>query len=553
MDREKLLELEIEETDLEEIEDALEEKQNDLESRMDTAESNGNLERKQELEKELQKVFELMQQVRDEKETAKTETEETVVVKHGAVPVVSEESKEHTVPTVINEGEERVENVKKSIKEALGIKKDEQVQETKASKEQEAQEKKHEKDLKAKAAEIRKKAAKEERARSEAVTEPETDTEQNQTNHESKDEYTIAFERGIKEYADKKYDDALKDLLKVGNAGEKSGLSKDKIGQAEQLIARMYQKGQGTTQDESRAIFWFEKAVGHKNVEGCLALGQLYADLTPKSPKAEKENVEKILKYFGLAGNYGSKAAKEKYVEVCINKKRHISNANIRQALKFLDDLIALEEDAYIKQLLVKKKKEVKQLKKSDTKDKTITKTITRRSQSKIPALMEDILTVIGSVCFACGVILMCHYLLFDLDTFFNFNRFIPAYFMNHIPPIASNEIITDVLSWLRLGRTTGYTGLEPAYWAIIFLPLGQFLIGLTYVQERGKLANVVCEITLYFSAVTAFMTYYRLALEYKQNYISSDFIPLYVISGLLAYIFVSKLLAMIPRRILRK
>ncbi len=523
MDREKLLRLEIEATEPDAIEDALEEKQNDLETRMDTAESNGNMERKKQLEVELAEVKELLKQVKEEKKKAAEKPKEQPAKKEekarGAVPTAVEEKERRAVPTAIDEKQQFADNMADKLSDKLtamtgviGKMREKSEESKEKSKEkakekaEEAQEKRHEAELKEKAAMLRKKATEEEavkaKAEKEAAKAEEKKAEKAEKDGSDADsaaelpEYEKLLNEGIADYATKKYKDAFQKIFKVANAERKSKLSDEKLGQAEQLLGRMYKNGEGTTADESRAWFWFEKAAEHENVEGCLAMGQRNAELTPKSPEEEETFRENALKYFKIAGNNGSKVAKEKFVDICIKKKGQISFGDNITASKFLDDLIALEDDSFLKQRLADKKKE---LNAKPSKDRP------KRNSRKFYAGSRDAWAIIGALLTAFGVMCFCNAQLQDVDVFFNFSNIIPEYFINNMPPIGS---LAEALFREFEILYTYYADATP-YWAALFIPAGFFLSSISYVEKRGTLANLCCEASLYFSVISCVMVVY--------------------------------------------
>lgn len=533
MDKEKLSRLEIEETELEAIEDALEEKQNELETRRDVAESNGNTKRKEQLDAELAEVEELLKQVKEEIKAAKDQpkeafpkTEEKV---RGTVPTVAEETGNRAVPTAIDGMEEATNKLAEkmdSLKNYIDIKKDKKEEEAKAKaeeKEKVAFEKYHEDELKSKAAKLRKEAAEEEAKKVKEEKEKRKEEEKESKKDEPKaaseedlSEYEKCFNDGVAAYAKEKYDKAFQNIFKVANAGRSSKLGKEKLGQAEQLLARMYKNGQGTSVDNERAWFWFEKAADHENVEGCLALGQHNADLTPKNPQEETEFREKALKYFKIAGDNESKVGKEKFIEICIKKKNLISNGDIRTARRFLDDLIELEEDSFIKQTLRDKKKELSE-KDSNGKGKASSK----RNNNKLYNGYLDVIAILGALVTILGVMCICNYILEFQDTIFNFSKLIPNYFRNHEPPYLPYLFDWGQESLFAFNEFAQPYGSGVAFWGLFLFPVGFFLSATSSVERRGKIANFVCEFALYFSAISGFMTYY-----YYINITSHSMVP---------------------------
>lgn len=519
MDREKLEKLEIEETELEAIEDALEEKQNDLETRIDAAESNGNMERKKQLESELSDVEELLGQVREkikaEGSDQKAQPQEKAETVHGAVPTAVDDAVSHTVPTAMGAMDELADNLAEKVEEfkkSFGAQKSEMSEAAKEKAEikaREAEDKKHGAELKAKAAELRKKAAEAEAAK--AKEEKETAREIEKEVEKARDgagsdanlsEYEKTFNEGITDYSTGKHTDAFQKIYKVANAGESSRLSKDKLGQAEQLLARMYMNGEGTAADEKRAWFWFEKAANHENLEGCLALAQRNTELVPKSPEEEYTYRKNALKYFGIAGNQGSKTGKLKFVDICVMKKAQISSADIKTACRFLDELIALEEDSFVKQSLADKKKELR----ATAAEKKEKGDIGGRPGKKMYKDGRDILAIVGAILAMFGAMYMCHYLLNRIDTSLNFEWMIPEYFLTWPPyfdgPIFGYFEVLGAADLLNIGNAADI-------WGLIFLFVGYLLTALSRVENRGIIANVICEVSLYSSAALGVIAFY--------------------------------------------
>lgn len=532
MDREKLLRLEIEETDPDAIEDALEEKQNDLETRMDTAESNGNIERKKQLELELAEVEELLKQVKEEKKAALSRQKEQPQEEkkaRGVVPTAVEETVSHTVPTAIDGLEELADNVAgklETVKNVFGGKNRGQTKDAKEKAEEkarEAEDKRHEAELKAKAAKLRKKAAEEEAVKAKAEkeaakakaekeadkakTEKEADkTEEKETDKTGGEatskadlsEYEKLLNEGIAAYATGKHSEAFQKIYKVANVGKNSKLSRDKLGQAEQLLARMYKNGEGTVADTDRAWFWFEKAANHENIEGCLAMGQRNAELTPKSPEEENTYRVNALKYFKIAGNNGNKVGKEKFIDICIKKKSQITFGDIRTAGKFFDDLIELESDSFVKQSLLEKKQ--------DFFDRTSEKKAKKkkRNNHSLYYNFRDLLSIIGALLTVFGVMLYCNCMLEYYDTFFNFDKLIPEYFKVNMPP---TNWLLDLLR--EYDMLENLSGSNTGRWSMLFIPIGFMISAMSRIEYRGAIANVICEIALYFSVIAGFVAFY--------------------------------------------
>lgn len=526
MDKEKLARLKIEDTALEAIEDALEEKQNDLETRMEAAQSNGNMERKKLLESELAEVEELLEQVKEEIKAAsgekaqQQEKEETV---HGAVPTAVDEAAPHTVPVAMGAMDELADKVE-GVKKTFGTQKrekEEGAKEKAAAKAQEAEDKKHEAELKAKAEKLRKKAAEEEAERAKAEKEIEKEAEaagSGAVSGAALSEYEKAFNEGITDYATGKYTDAFQKIYKVANDGENSGLSREKRGQAEWLLSRMYKNGEGTDVNEKRAEYWLKKAAEHENLEGCLTMGQLISEQTPKSPEEENTLRENALKYFEIAGKQGSKIGKQKYIEVCIKKKNQISSANIRTASNFLDELIALEEDSFLRQSLEDTKSELREASFVKKGNGGIGGRFGRCPGGKMYKDFRDVLAIVGALLAMYGVILTCCSISGFPNIVFHFEWMVSKRFYEW-PKFFSNNTINDIL-YVVLEFFGGvdfaehfagsFESRNVIVWGIsVFIPAGYMLSAISRVEERGKIANVVCEVSMYVSAALGFIAFY--------------------------------------------
>ncbi|MDD6037414.1 MAG: hypothetical protein PUD20_01240 [bacterium] len=501
MDIEKLKEWEIEETELDAIEDALEEKQNDIEARMDAAESNGNMVRKNQLETELHEVETMLEEVKKEIEAAKSGPKDKIENihqkdAHGAVPTAVDEpqEKKHVIPTVLDPAEELKDKVAGTLDRLKDKKKNLSSEERKTDCET-ADDKKHEAELKKQAAMLRKKAADKEASEYEKVEreikeDAEKATKETVAGPVSKMEKKLMD--GVAAFAAGNMTEAYSKIYEVANAGKDAGLDVAKLGESEQLLARMYRDGNGTTKDKKRALFWFEKAAEHGNVEGCLALGQNYAEITPKGPDEETSNRVNALKYFAKAGNLGSKVGKEKFVEVCIKKKDLITGSDVKIACKFIDDLVALEKDEYIQQTLKEKKQELK----SSAGSKAAAQR--KRNSTAMIHDFRDVVTIAGALMAAFGVMLFCNNMLSEIDTFWNFSKWIPEHLVTTRLPIA---ILPDIVQ--EFGRQ------QTGNWGMLFMLIGWCLTAITHVENRGTLTNIVCESSLYFSAIAGFMAYY--------------------------------------------
>lgn len=566
MDRDKLKLLEIEATQLDEIEDALVEKQNDLETRMDNAESNGNMERKKQLEVELSEVEELLKQVREEIKAAASKPAETEVAEaskkeekaRGVVPTSIEEGS-RVVPTAISKSEELADSIAgklSGVRSALGGKRAEEKESAKAKAEEkakEASEKKHEDELKAKAAELRKKAAQEEAAKEKAekearkAAEKEAEKETKEVTPETISEHEKDFNEGVAAFANGQYREAFRKIFRVANAGDASGLGKDKLGQAEQLLARMYRDGKGVdAKDESRGIFWFEKAAEHGNIEGCLAMGQHYADQTPKSPQDEDKFRKEALKYFKLAGSKDSKVGKEKFIEICEKRKSQISFVDARIACQYLDDLIEAEKDSFIKDRLQSRKKELM----DRPKDRGA-----RRNNTSTFKGMSDVFAILSALLTTFGMMLVSNFVFTGKDTFLTFERFIPKFFLETWLPEFLEEGIESIYPEVFEGFYTALcynlpqTGPEQGiFWAFVIVPLGLMIGATSRVEKRGAIANILCEASLWFAAIiyTVVMHY---ALITVKGYIGASAI-LYVLEAL-AFVVVFRLPGLLVRKII--
>lgn len=177
--------------------------------------------------------------------------------------------------------------------------------------------------------------------------------------------------KGIAEYAKSDYTNAYATLNAAVNDAKNS--RDPQLGMAEYLLAQMYKNGQGVpNKDKQRAEFWFEKAAEHKNPHAALETGISWGNRTPGSVAEADEIIKKSLKYFELAVDNSAldpkliniyKDAMDKYIQVCESKT--VANSHLRQAYDYLDKLVSLEKDAYLKEQIKKRKEALKNSKKA--------------------------------------------------------------------------------------------------------------------------------------------------------------------------------------------
>jgi TPR repeat protein len=157
----------------------------------------------------------------------------------------------------------------------------------------------------------------------------------------------------------------LSDGLKAYKAGNHSkafqifkNLSEAKNAQAQFLLARMYEKGEGMQPDNERSRFWYKNSADNGNADSQYAYALLL--------KEDKAQLKEIMACLEKACNQNHLKALQLYIDIMIEcnnyNKRYVTNA-----LKYSDKIAELETDSFTVASYHKKRKSIIRLQTAGT------------------------------------------------------------------------------------------------------------------------------------------------------------------------------------------
>lgn len=364
LDKELLAKYHLEDKTLQEILEALGEVQLELEQRLEQVEDAA---RRDVLQKELSDVEAQMELCEEKLASEEEDSKEAIEGEktRGILPIKEEGAKEDPI---FKKFQNSNSNVGKKDSEKPKEKADKAKEQDKRKEDLKAEEKaleKHEEELRRQAKELRKDMQdQKKKAQADSRKQASPDAGAPAASAQAATATRAAafsqdLAEGIKEYAQGNYKNAFQKINIVANQGDDYGLPVKDRGIAEHLLGKMYEKGQGVAADEARAIYWFEKAAHHQNIDGCLSAGTYHATKTPGSGKEDMNNLKRALKYYQKAVKLGSGDGKSKFIQLCEKRKPKVGRINRLRAAIYCKDMIANETDEYIKKEWSKRAKEL--------------------------------------------------------------------------------------------------------------------------------------------------------------------------------------------------
>lgn len=481
------LEIDLNTAATEEILEALEDKQLELEERLEQVEDAA---RKATLQEQKAQIEQQMKALSQESKAEEPK-------KNRVLPVAAPEEKKRNF-LVEDTGEEK----NNAIESRLQDKAEKKAQE-KAEKEREKLAEKHEDELKKKAKEIRKKTAQEKQAEATTpkpaasnATQSTTTTKQsaktaavapapavNTRNLQNSSVKNKDLAEAIREYAAGNFKQAKDKLSELANKPESYGLDETERGIAEHLFGKMYQRGEGVSKDETRALFWFERGAEHGNTDCCLEAGTYYAGLTPTSAKEADDNRKKTIRYYSKAAELGSLDAKKKYVSYCEKQKANISFSQRMMAVSYCDDAKEAEKDEFLKQKWDERAKALRMSEKKEQKQKQKV-SVFLSSDKK----WQEVLGFVGAILGIVSVLYLAQALLCDTVRGPLFS-WLPNLYVSNWINIGQQKFM-DSMGLVLLSEEACQLG----YTATVLLVLSSFLLGFSSGPDRSRFLNYFCE-----------------------------------------------------------
>ena len=293
-------------------------------------------------------------------------------------------------------------------------------------------------------------------------------------------------------YHKQNYSQARDQLKQLSNS---KTISKSDLGTSRFLYGLMLERGEGGPVDKDASEFWIKEAARVKNVDALLYLGGQYAEKTPSNNVENVEITEKALKCFEKADKAqegGNDTAKLKYIDVCEAKPIYRSAKN--RACDYCDDLSDKKTDAYEKKQFADRKERIKLNYKQNGAAKFSGGGVLINNPRDIFVLLGALFTLVSDL-----------YIFMSIQ---NKGSVLPNVLSqeNYYPGDSSlmGKLAERVADVMGIGE---FTVIVPAtlLMGMIMFAAGRFMTGLERYSSRGKVTEVVCEISAAATLLTIF------------------------------------------------
>lgn len=165
-----------------------------------------------------------------------------------------------------------------------------------------------------------------------------------------------------------------------------SELSEKRDANAQLLLARMYEKGEGTSKNEDRARFWYKSSADIGNPDAQYAYGTLI--LANTSSTDNEEEVKTGMTYLERAADQGHAEAMDRHIELALRGIK--DSQRIYRAMGYCDIRTAQMKDSYDKNIYQDKKKALQEKRKNEARQEKAQKVPTNIS------IIGNILYIVG-------------------------------------------------------------------------------------------------------------------------------------------------------------
>lgn len=165
-----------------------------------------------------------------------------------------------------------------------------------------------------------------------------------------------------------------------------SELSEKRDANAQLLLARMYEKGEGTSRNEDRARFWYKSSADIGNPDAQYAYGTLI--LANTSSTDNEEEVKTGMTYLERAADQGHAEAMDRHIELALRGIK--DSQRIYRAMGYCDIRTAQMKDSYDKNIYQDKKKALLEKRKNEARQEKAQKVPTNIS------IIGNILYIVG-------------------------------------------------------------------------------------------------------------------------------------------------------------
>lgn len=188
--------------------------------------------------------------------------------------------------------------------------------------------------------------------------------------------------RALQNYQKGEYKLAFKQFTDLG---EKKN---DPVGQL--MLARMYEKGEGTPANIDRAMFWYKSSADKGNADAQYAYA--IQMLAKKQGTADNSDTKIGMSYMEKAAEQNYQAAIDRYIELSLQDG--VNTHWISKAIGYCDRGANLEQGAYEKEQYKRKKKELENKRKSINKVKNA-------------GTVPTVLSIVGSILYVVSFVYM--------------------------------------------------------------------------------------------------------------------------------------------------
>lgn len=173
-----------------------------------------------------------------------------------------------------------------------------------------------------------------------------------------------------------------------------SELSEKRDANAQLLLARMYEKGEGTSRNEDRARFWYKSSADIGNPDAQYAYGTLI--LANTSSTDNEEEVKTGMTYLERAADQGHAEAMDRHIELALRGIK--DSQRIYRAMGYCDIRTAQMKDSYDKNIYQDKKKALQEKRKNEARQEKAQKVPTNIS------IIGNILYIVGFLYLSRGI-----------------------------------------------------------------------------------------------------------------------------------------------------
>ena len=273
---------------------------------------------------------------------------------------------------------------------------------------------------------------------------------------------------------------------------------------AQLMLARMYEKGEGTAVNKDRAEFWYKSAADGGNPDAQYAYAVLM--LASGSGTSDNTNTKTGMSYMEKAAEQNYQAAIDKYIELSLQDG--MNTQWLTRAMAYCDRGANLVQGSYEKDQYQKKKKELEEKRK-------------RLNKAKNAGTLPTILSLMGNVLYVVSFVYMFWGLHPNYTTMVSFFSKIP---------MAPEKLIIPWQTLTEWASSGGFLTINGIF-AMELLVVAAALTTIGAVHSRKKFAKKISSLVPWVAvAMTVWHIYvWHTATEYLKQFAVKSFIAFFV------------------------